>query len=159
MLNRARFISHIALLLFITLCARPTSAYLQSTAEQPLSLSAPSLSREGYFILQLTSPPEQPLWVDYTTDASWREIERTYVWFGDFTQMTLSGFADGVHYFRVRDESGNVLSNVVQVHVDHYPLWQALSLFFAGLTIFVALVIVIVRSHRQTRTMQEGHND
>ena len=157
--NRARFVIHISLLLLITLFARPTSAYLQPAAEPPVTLSAIEVSREGYFVLQLTPRPEQALWIDYTSDAEWTEVQRTYAWFGDFEQMTLSGFANGVHYFRVRDASNNVLSNVVQVQVDHYPLWQALSLFFGGLVVFVVLVVLVIRNHRQSQQAKEGSHD
>lgn len=153
--NRARFVIHISLLLLITLFARPASAFSPSTAEPPYALSAPELSREGYFVLSAQAQPSaatQLLWVDYATSAQFSHISRSYPWLGqgvqDFQQITLTGFTSGDHYFRLRNAAGDVLSNVVHVRVDHYPLWQALGLFFAGLTVFIVLVVLIIANHR-----------
>ena len=148
MLGRARFISYITLLLLITLLARPTSAYAKP---ETFELSAPSQSREGYFVLSLSRSPQQPLWLDYSAQADFSKITRSYPWFGDFTQITLSGFANGEHYFRVRNQQHAVVSNVISVKVDHYPLWQALSLFVAGLLLFILIAGVIVFYHQRSR--------
>ena len=153
--NRARFVIHISLLLLITLFARPAFALSPSTAELPYALSAPELSREGYFVLTAqvqSSAAEQSLWVDYAGSAQFAHVSRSYPWLGrgvaDFQQITLTGFTSGDHYFRLRNAAGDVLSNVVHVRVDHYPLWQALGLFFAGLTVFMVLVVLIIANHR-----------
>ncbi|WP_417664660.1 hypothetical protein [Pseudidiomarina donghaiensis] len=153
--NRARFVIHISLLLLITLFARPAFALSPSTAELPYALSAPELSREGYFVLTAqvqSSTAEQSLWVDYAGSAQFAHVSRSYPWLGqgvaDFQQITLTGFTSGDHYFRLRNAAGDVLSNVVHVRVDHYPLWQALGLFFAGLTVFMVLVVLIIANHR-----------
>lgn|GEM_PF-383037 len=153
--NRARFVIHISLLLLITLFARPSSALSPSTAEYPYSLHAPEVSREGYFVLNAQAQPSisvQSLWVDHATSAEFSHITRSYPWLGrgvaDFQQITLTGFTSGDHYFRLRNAAGDVLSNVVHVRVDHYPLWQALGLFFAGLTVFILLVVLIIANHR-----------
>lgn len=179
--DRARFVINIVVLLLITLLARPASAYvfssqtnLSNLANSSLpKLSAPSKSREGYFVLSLSASPTQNLIVEYSTDESFREIERTYPWFGDFQRMTLTGFGDGNHYFRIRavaDESGdlspqnsqlnnqpsiepsNHVSNVVRVQVDHYAFEQALTLFALGGLLFVILVVIILYQHRRSRT-------
>jgi len=153
--NRARFVIHISLLLLITLFARPAFALSPSTAELPYALSAPELSREGYFVLTAqvqSSAAEQSLWVDYAGSAQFAHVSRSYPWLGqgvaDFQQITLTGFTSGDHYFRLRNAAGDVLSNVVHVRVDHYPLWQALGSFFAGLTVFMVLVVLIIANHR-----------
>lgn len=149
--HRAWTVSYITLLLFITLIARPTSAYPSSAPQAFPELSAPSQSREGYFVLSLSQQPSEPLWLEYSTQANFSQVSRTYPWFGDFERMTLSGFADGEHYFRVRNKSAAAISNVVQVRVDHYPLWQALSLFFIGLVMFLLLAVLIWRNHQRSR--------
>lgn len=174
--DRARFVINIALLLFITLLARPASAYVLSSQTNPSNLansslpelSAPESSREGYFVLSLSESPSQGFIVEYSTDEDFREIERTYPWFGDFQRMTLTGFDDGNHYFRIRavaDESGglgpknsqpsiqssNQVSNVVRVQVDHYALEQALTLFALGGLLFAILVVIILHKHRRSR--------
>lgn len=178
--DRARFVINIALLLLITLLARPASAYVLSSQTNPSNLansslpelSAPESSREGYFVLSLPESPSQGFIVEYSTDEDFREIERTYPWFGDFQRMTLTGFDDGNHYFRIRalaDESGglslknsqpsiqssiqssNQVSNVVRVQVDHYALEQALTLFALGGLLFAILVVIILHQHRRSR--------
>lgn len=183
--DRARFVINIALLLLITLLARPASAYVLSSQTTPSNLangklpelSAPASSREGYFVLSLSESPSQRLIVEYSTDEEFREIDRTYPWFGDFQRMTLTGFGDGNHYFRIRsvaDESGdlspqnsqlnnqpsiepsfepsNHVSNVVRVQVDHYALEQALTLFALGGLLFAILVVIILHQHRRSQT-------
>ncbi|RUO60914.1 hypothetical protein [Pseudidiomarina marina] len=166
--DRARFVINIALLLLITLLARPASAYVlswqtessnQSNSELP-ELSAPANSREGYFVLSLSKSPTQDLIVEYSTDEEFREINRTYAWFGDFQDMTLTGFSDGTHYFRLKVSSSEPaenthqetqLSNVVQVQVDHYALEQALTLFSLGGVLFAILVVIILYQHQRSR--------
>ncbi|OZB03029.1 MAG: hypothetical protein B7X54_10360 [Idiomarina sp. 34-48-12] len=186
--DRARFVINIALLLLITLLARPASAYVLSSQTNTSNLansslpklSAPSKSREGYFVLSLSASPTQNLIVEYSADESFREIERMYPWFGDFQRMTLTGFGDGNHYFRIRsvaDESGNLspqnsqlnnqpsiepsiepsnhVSNVVRVQVDHYALEQAFTLFALGGLLFVILVVIILYQHRRRSRTHE----
>lgn len=163
--NRARFVIHISLLLLITLFARPSFALAPSTADYPYALSAPEVSREGYFILSAqaqTSAPVQSLWVEYATAADFATVSRSYPWMGqgvvDFQQITLTGFKSGDHFFRLRNAAGDVLSNVVHVRVDHYPLWQALGLFVAGFVVFAALVGLILINHLRL-SKQEANND
>jgi len=163
--DRARFVIHIALLLLITLLARPASAYVlspnvvQSNTAVP-QLSAPAQSREGYFVLRLSEAPTQNLMVEYSTDESFQKVERRYPWFGDFQSMTLTGFGDGNHYFRLitgsnetaaGSEQHTQLSNVVLVQVDHYSLTHALILFGFGGVLFVILVVIILQQHRRSQ--------
>lgn len=164
--DRARFVIYIALLLLITLLARPASAYalspqaVQTNTALP-QLSAPAYSREGYFVLHLSAAPTQNLTVEYATDESFQKVERRYPWFGDFQSMTLTGFGDGNHYFRlttggnetaVGSEQHTQLSNVVRVQVDHYSLTQALILFGFGGVLFVILVVIILQQHRRSQS-------
>lgn len=163
--DRARFVINIALLLLITLLARPASAYVLSPQAHQANtalpqLSAPSSSREGYFVLRLSAVPKQKLIVEYSTDESFQKVERRYPWFGDFQSMTLTGFGDGVHYFRITprvnettevSEQYSQLSNVVRVQVDHYSLTQALILFGFGGVMFIVLVVIILQQHRRSQ--------
>ncbi|WP_417658913.1 hypothetical protein [Pseudidiomarina sp.] len=154
--NLIRFAVYIALFLLITLNARPASAYVLSAQDELPALSAPSQSREGYFVLTLSEAPSQALWVEYSTDPEFTKVIRTYPWFGDFDRMTLSGFSNGEHFFRLRGEAHpqtnqTQLSNVVKVRVDHYPLWQAIGLFLVGLVVFLALAGLIWTNHQRSR--------
>lgn len=154
--NLTRFAVYIALFLFITLNARPASAYVLSAQGDLPTLSAPSQSREGYFVLTLSESPSQALWVEYSTDPEFTQVLRTYPWFGDFDRLTLSGFSNGEHFFRLRGDSQpqanqTQLSNVVKVRVDHYPLWQAIGLFLVGLIVFLVLAGLIWRNHQRSR--------
>ncbi|WP_417664987.1 hypothetical protein [Pseudidiomarina sp.] len=154
--NLIRFAVYIALFLLITLNARPASAYVLSAQGELPVLSAPSESREGYFVLKLSDAPRQALWVEYSTDPKFTKVVRTYPWFGDFDRMTLSGFSNGEHFFRLRSDShpqanSTQLSNVVKVRVDHYPLWQAIGLFSVGLVVFIFLAGLIWTNHQRSR--------
>lgn len=152
--NRARFIVQIILLFLITLHARPPAAHEAPPsvrAELPL-LIAPATSREGYFTLQLQSLPTVPLVVEYSTDPQFTQVTAQYPWFADFSQMTLSGFANGQHYFRLVQAGvdGSVpdqVGPVVMVRVQHYPLHLAIGLLCFGGAMFGLLVVMIVRGH------------
>ncbi|RUO72572.1 hypothetical protein CWI80_08460 [Pseudidiomarina sediminum] len=158
---RNGLIYHIALLFFITLLARPTATHALSLAQAkapaadlPTSYDLsirPSLSREGYFVLRLGQVPQQSLTIEQSRHADFRTIEASFPWFGDFQQMTLSGFADGQYYFRVKPTDG-VTSTTARLEVRHYPQWQAYSLFALGLVLFSCLVTcILVFSYRSRR--------
>ncbi|MDN7138483.1 hypothetical protein J6J34_09705 [Pseudidiomarina sp. 1ASP75-14] len=145
--NRYGFISYIALFLLFTLLARPVAA--QDTMTQ-FTLSAPEQSREGYFVLALDQAPLRGMVVQQSSQADFIKIDAEFVWFGDFEKMTLTGFSDGNFYFRLKPAE-NVQSNVVGVTVTHYPSWQAYTLFFTGLGLFILLVITIITLHLRSR--------
>ncbi|RUO70119.1 hypothetical protein [Pseudidiomarina salinarum] len=151
-----RLVTYTALFLFLTLTARPSLAYspAYSPAQSEAQIKPPdeyilggpdTTVREGYFILSLDNPPTSDLTIQQSADADFSSITTEFNWFGDFSATTLSGFADGTYYFRVNTAAGT--SNVIEVEVLHYPLWQAFSLFFAGLLLFLIVVLLIVRMH------------
>lgn len=155
-----RLVTYTALFLFLTLTARPSLAHsmaysmaysmAQSEAQtKPPSdyvLGGPDTTvREGYFILSLDKPPTSDITIQQSADADFATITTEFNWFGDFSATTLSGFADGTYYFRVNTAEG--ASNIIEVEVLHYPLWQAFGLFFAGLLLFLIVVLLIVRMH------------
>lgn len=145
--NRYGFISQIALLFFITLLARPAAA--QDTKTH-FTLSAQETSREGYFVVALDQAPNAGMIVQQSSLEDFSEISTEFAWFGDFEKMTLTGFSDGDYYFRLKP-SAEISSNVIAVRVNHYPGWQAYSLFFIGLALFTVLVIMIITLHRRHR--------
>lgn len=161
MSNRARFSLTIILVLLITLYARPPSAHEEPAATLPAipPLSAINYnSREGYFVLYLEHTPQLSLIVDYATDPSFTTISNQYPWFADFQQLTLSGFTDGEHYFRVAQypaigerQRPIQVSNTVKVTVQHYDTSLALSLLLFGAAIFVCLVGTILYFHTRYR--------
>ncbi|WP_258240539.1 hypothetical protein [Pseudidiomarina homiensis] len=150
---------HIALLLLITLLARPAAAQQASTAAetQPntdyqLTLST-ERSREGYFVVAIDQTPQTKMVLQQSASADFSAIAAEFDWFGDFTEMTLTGFSDGEYYFRLKPVAG-VSSNVVQLRVEHYSQWQAYSLFFIGLFLFSVLVITLITLHLRTRRQE-----
>lgn len=150
------FSIHIALLFLITLLARPAAAQPASFAapEQQatkfeLSLST-DRSREGYFVVSIDQAPQAQMVLQQSSEADFATVDAEFVWFGDFTEMTLTGFSDGDYYFRLKPTLG-VSSNTVALEVEHYPSWQAYSLFFTGLALFILLLFSIVTLHLRTR--------
>ena len=138
---------HIALLLLITLLARPALAYNDS-----YQLSGPDApSREGYFTLSITPAPQQQLVLQQSQSATFDTIDAEFRWFGDFEQITLTGFTDGEYFFRLQPaaDAAEAPSNVVKVTVNHYPRWQAYSLFFIGLALFIVLVASLLILRRR----------
>ncbi len=160
MQNRARLVIYISLLFFLTPLARSFSAQSLSTPQyhhnQFPQLLVAELSREGYFVVNTDQPPQQPLWLQQSQFADFREISAEYEWFADFQSMTLSGFADGHYYLRLRNENQQFSSSVM-IEVRHYPLWQALSLFGLGLSLFMVLVYLVLTLH--VRRNKDARND
>lgn len=153
------FSIHIALLFLITLLARPAAAQstpdteqAQTTTEYQLFLST-ERSREGYFVVSLDQPPQAQLTLQQSSDKNFNKIDAEFVWFGDFTDMTLTGFSDGDYFFRLEPTAG-ATSNVVQLQVQHYPSWQAYGLFFTGLVLFSILVVTLIGLHMRTRRQE-----
>lgn len=63
--------------------------------------------------------------------------------------ITLSGYADGIYYFRV-EESG-ITSKVIQVEVKHHSLEKAFAFFFAGLILFCVLALSIFLGNKSQK--------
>lgn len=138
-------------------------------------LSGPDrVVREGYFQLDMqlnvqlsvavTEATDHARFVVEMSDAEdFSAIAATFTPLGSFTRLSLSGFDDGVYYFRLRsgsatqtDTTGEVLSNVVRVEVRHYPLSRALALFVAGAVLFSILLALIVRFSWRDRKAGSG---
>lgn len=136
------------------LCAMPLSA-------QQLMLDGPdSPSREGYFTVSISTPgqPEmslQNLRVETSLSKNFATVEQTFPALGDFKQLSLTGFSDGTYFLRARADNIAEPSAPIKVVVDHYPLWQALSLFGCGLVLFVLLVTVLLRAHSRTEAGEQ----
>lgn len=141
---------HIALLFLITLLARPAAA--QSVTDYKLSLSTEQ-SREGYFVVALDQQPQTKLILQQSSEPNFSTIDAEFAWFGDFSQMTLTGFGNGEYFFRLKP-TDHVTSNLVHIEVQHYPAWQAYGLFFTGLILFSLLVITLVTLHLRTRPQE-----
>lgn len=117
-----------------------------------LELSGPSATvREGYFTLSVeTAEGEstESLIVERSTSENFNSVTHQYPFLGSTTSMTLSGFADGDYWFRVStgEQSGKQSSPAIRVQVQHYPLWQALSLFAVGAALFLVVLVYILRA-------------
>jgi len=127
-----------------------------------LELTSVEMSKEGYFVLRSNTAPAATTWqlerwsaAPTATQLNNQQPLALYPWPANTQQLTLSGFANGTYYFRLR-ASNNNYSNVVKVQVDHYPLWQALSLFSLGLGLFVIVVVVIAKgAYRSANATEE----
>ena len=139
------------ILFVLTFCSVPlVTAHADA---QPLVLEGPSATvREGYFTVSASwqNDQQQPLSglvIEVSTQRNFTEVEQRFPALGNFTQLSLTGFSDGVYYLRARSDASEEPSNIINVKVQHYPLWQALGLFSSGLVIFLLLAVTLVRSH------------
>lgn len=104
--------------------------------------------RAGYFVVeasmtQASVEPEtrlQDLRLQQSASEDFQNA-KYYRYFGDFSELTATGVPTGDYYLRLVDSDGQQQSNVIQVTVEHYPLWQALTLFLVGLLLFSILVV------------------
>lgn len=122
---------------------------------QSLTLSGPEDTvREGYFTVSVSesnSEVVKNLVIESSTSAGFDQAVTHFPALGDFKQLSLTGFSNGTYYLRARADNIEAPSNVIQVKVNHYPLWQALGLFFVGLLLFIVLVVVLLTFHRRVQ--------
>lgn len=154
------------LFLFCFIGFLPTPTLANESAHQ-LTIEGPtSVIKEGYFNVSVSAKSEQQkldkLTIEVATDANFTENQKQFPALGDFSTISLTGFSNGSYHLRARaeTESGeSLVSNVIQVTVKHYPLWQALTLFFIGLIIFVAVVTTLLLLHRKwTHSRHHSHD-
>ncbi|RUO77816.1 hypothetical protein CWI81_04870 [Idiomarina seosinensis] len=147
-IGAGRMIKMLSLCFLLTLAA--------PSAAQSLQLNGPdSTVREGYFTVNVSSTtdasePIASLVIEASSSKDFKQNLQTFPALGDFKKLSLTGFSDGTYYLRARSEDVSEYSNVIQVRVQHYPLWQALGLFVVGFLIFTALVVTIIRFHQKS---------
>ncbi|HET8817000.1 MAG TPA: hypothetical protein VFM61_06080 [Pseudidiomarina sp.] len=137
-----RYCSLITAFSAVFFTATPVSA-------QDYQLSGPNAPvRAGYFVVEASQSQSAA-----TADLQLRDLQlqqsvsesfddaKYYHFFGDFSELTVTGVPSGNYFLRLVDSAGSPRSNIIEVRVDHYPLWQALTLFFIGLILFVILLI------------------
>ncbi|MCK7458320.1 hypothetical protein [Idiomarina aminovorans] len=138
-----------------------------TTLASSLTLSGPeSVIKEGYFTVSVHANDINELnriTIEVASDSDFTERTRQFPALGDFKDISLTGFSNGKYYVRARAEDANrqaYVSNTVKITVKHYPLWQALTLFFIGLVIFITLVATLLLLHRQwLHSKQHKHHD
>lgn len=131
-----------------------------------LTLSGPeTVVKEGYFSVSLSGSTVSELTritIEVARDSDFSGTIQEFPALGNFNSVSLTGFEDGTYYLRARARSNNEtthLSNTIQVRIQHYPLWQALTLFFIGLVLFVTLTAVLLLLHRRwTQAQQDNHD-
>ncbi|RUO25967.1 hypothetical protein CWE09_04365 [Aliidiomarina minuta] len=130
-----------------------------SAQESDIQLSGPSGAvAEGYFRLTLQGLPDSERFtIEMAEDDQFSAIIAEYQPMGMFRELSLSGFDNGIYYFRA--QSGDQTSNTVSVEVRHYPLWQALSLFVVGAILFFLLIMTIIKYHRLEKRRQANPGD
>jgi len=97
------------------------------------------------------------LHIEQSSTADFTEVAASFPLLGDFKQITLTGFADGRYWFRVRGEDTNGThwySAPLKIDVKHYPLWQAFGLFGIGAVMFVILAYYLLRAHLRVSQRQ-----
>lgn len=128
-----------------------------SLAASSWVLTGPESTREGYFQLHLQHRHNAGASAEFTIELSGHEdfatIDQEFSPLGSFAQLSLSGFDDGVYYFRARTAT-NEFSNIHRIEVTHYPLWQALSTFVIGAILLISLLTTLMMLHRRYRSAQ-----
>jgi hypothetical protein len=90
------------------------------------------------------------------TDPEFADARVIYA--GPDTARLMSGKPDGDYYYRLEaagaTEAGRrvVLSNVLEVTVEHHPLERALAFFAVGATVFAATLGLILFGGRDERS-------
>ncbi len=140
--NKALF----ALLSILISC----SAVAQS--EDAVVLSGPvEKVRAGYFVVELdhVSPTLRPLSLQVSQSKSFASLLQTVPIMGNFNQVTLTGFESGHYYIRAVHQQRVVSQTAIEVTVEHYPIWQALTLFVLGALLFLLLLLTLIMGHKK----------
>lgn len=148
------------IVLLVTLAVMSASgSALAKASSEALTLTGPTTTiSEGYFNLEVTHAQNpHDILIEQGSDATFSSVSAEFRPMGSFEQISLSGFDDGTYYFRARE--GDRVSNVVEVTVRHYPLWQAFSLFGLGAVIFILLVKTIIRYHLRSDSTVKNTGD
>ena len=123
-----------------------------------LHASAPSLSSDsdvstaGYF--QLTWTRASGNTGAFELQESRGEFARNdpaTIYDGVDQSTIISGKKDGIYFYRVRERDSDAMSpwsNTVKVEVRHHELSKAFAFFIAGLVVFLATALVIIRGTR-----------
>lgn len=129
----------------------PASTAPVSSSQLQLSTDT-DLSREGYFVLSWTpNPPDTILQLRQSSSPDFSSVINKNVAGTD--RVTITGLVDGNYFYRlVADDI--VVSNALEVRVEHHSLPRALSFFFLGLLLFTVLLLSIYRGYKL-----QGAND
>lgn len=125
-------------------------AYGAGTVSAPTLSASESVSNTGYF--HLTWSPASP-------DAATRQYELQQANDPQFSEpvtiltgpdraSVISGFADQVYFFRVREHQGTAWSTPVRVEVKHHSLTRALGFFGLGAIVFALMLGVLLGGMR-----------
>ena len=161
----------ICLLTFCLLCLAGPSLATNSWV-----LTGPEHTREGFFQLRLEYQPDNvasatqaPLatsdsvsnsdaaiaapefTIEVSRDADFSTVEQEFAPLGTFAQLSVSGFDDGIYYFRARTAT-HEYTNTHRIEVAHYSLWQALSTFVVGAMVLISLLTTLLMLHRRHHT-------
>lgn len=159
------FVSAQCIIKLLSFCGLLLLAHTAAAMSSPqLQLQGPnSTVKEGYFnvSVHLSGSQDQPalnnLRIQAASSADFKQVQE-FPALGEFKQWSLTGFSNGDYYLRAVADNLAKPSNTIQVSVQHYPLWQALSLFAIGFVVFATLVITLLRLHLKAQ-QQEGVHD
>lgn len=109
----------------------------------------------GYFHLTWQTNPEpvdqeSEFIVQQSRTPDFEQARNLYS--GTEKASLISGLADGVYYYRVRQQNDSGWSEPVRVQVRHHPLSTALQFFSVGLLVFALTLFTILHGIRKTRS-------
>lgn len=134
-------------LLFIVLF--PLFSAASPSPAAPKLQSDSDLSTAGYYRLTWQSETAGDFELEEASDPAFAQAVNLYR--GPDTATLISGRADGVYYYRIRnihDETDTNWSNVTRVEVQHHPLSRAFMFFALGALVFVATLIVVIHGNK-----------
>ena len=141
----------------VLLCIAVSSVTM--AADVPTLESDSSVATAGYFQLSWQGSSSGEYLLQEAPDPDFTNAKNLYE--GPDTASLVSGRANGVYYYRIRDyrisdnaqaaDAGS-WSNVVKVEVAHHPLSRAFMFFTLGAIVFLSTLVVVVlgnRAHKQ----------
>ena len=127
-------------------------AYPFINANAALTLRADTdVARAGYYQLQWEAG-ETPTRLVESPDPEFENKRVVYA--GADTARLISGKSDGHYYYRLESGAGtqdDVVSNTLQVTVQHHSLSRAFTFFAIGAGVFLATLILVLIGGRSER--------
>jgi hypothetical protein len=145
--KNSRFADHLRrmwILVSIFVCLLAAGSIRAQTVAPRLSVDS-AVATAGFFQLSWEIDAEQ-VELQEAADQDFRNPTTPYI--GPDRAAVISGKPDGQWYYRVRAANGSETgpwSAPIEVNVSHHSLARALLFLALGITVFVAIVITVVR--------------
>ena len=108
------------------------------------------IATAGYFTLNWTVADKDSALLQQSSDPDFTQFSEIPV--TGSSQISLSGFEDGIYYYRLANVDG-VFSNTVTVAVEHHSFAKAMQFFAMGSLLFIVLICFLLAGYKKSKVL------